>query len=95
MHQSGTNVVHYEMHKSAAAHEHPLISSQHQQDHYHCVPYEKTESQWTAVTDAATLHIAKDMEKTEVRPHAENFGPQVFMLLSWKYFPEVASAHLY
>ena len=43
-----------------------------------CVPYEKKGSQWTAVTDAVTLHITKDMllvltvEMPEVHPHAEN-----------------------
>ena len=48
----------------------------------HCVPYEKKGSRWTAVTDAVTLHIAKDMllvftvETPEVHPHAENVRPQ-------------------
>ena len=27
----------------------------------HCVPYEKKGSRWTAVTDAVTLHIGKDI----------------------------------
>lgn len=60
VHHSGTHVVHYEMHESVAAHKHPLQSSQHEQDHYHCVLYDQTGSQWTAVTDAAMLHIARD-----------------------------------
>ena len=46
-------------------------------------PYETKRSQWTAFTDAVTVHIAKDIvpvymvEKPSVHTHAENVRPQV------------------